>query len=367
MNTTNLQTDIFSAATNQQIHQAFCDWFEENQRPLPWRRDYNPYHIWISEIMLQQTRMETVLDYFQRWMKRYPTIEELAEASEEELLKLWEGLGYYSRVRNIHKAAKIIASDLNGKIPTNRKDLEALPGIGSYTAGAITSIAFQQQEALVDGNVQRVFSRLFDWGEDIQKSISKRFFMDKGEELLAYGEARTFNQSLMELGALVCPPQSPKCSNCPIQTFCLAKQAGTITSRPVKLKKPKITKVNMILPVLCHDERYYLEQQDEKALWANMWSFPFFEQEKSKGTEEEQVDRFLTKRYGPLKNGESRRLASFAHSVTRYRIQAQPILIPLKSLPAKGTLPGKWFTFRELELMSLPKSGVMIRRQLEEE
>jgi len=350
-----------------EIHQKLCIWFEDQQRSLPWRETYDPYQVWISEIMAQQTRMDTVIGYFHRWMEKYPTIQDLAKAEEEELLKLWEGLGYYSRARNILKTAKVLQQDFGNQLPQDRKALESLPGIGSYTAGAIASIAYQQEEPIIDGNVQRVFSRLFDWKEDVAKSVSKKFFTQKGQELLLNGKARCFNQALMELGALICQPQNPSCTDCPLEVHCHAKAKDTIALRPVKAKRPSTIKKNVILFVIQSGNKYYLEKQAKGALWANMWSFPYFDFKQQGSSLEVAAEDLLREKFQLRKN--FRFLSPFAHSVTRYRIQAYPLLVDSFEATEENwskDFSGQWFSLQELEELSLPKSGVMIRQQLQD-
>ena len=190
---------------------SLLDWFEANARKLPWRLRYTPYEIWISEIMLQQTQVKTMLPYYHRWMERFPEVQWVARAPEEDLLKYWEGMGYYSRARNIHKAAQILVKDFGAEFPRNYHVLLSLPGIGRYTAGAIMSIAFNADFAAVDGNVVRIFARLFDLAAPIRDSESQRAFWNIAERLLPRGKARSFNQALMDLGALVCTPKHPLC------------------------------------------------------------------------------------------------------------------------------------------------------------
>ncbi len=200
------------------IRRGLLDWFNANARKLPWRVRYTPYEIWISEIMLQQTQVKTMLPYYHRWMERFPEVRTVALAPEEDLLKHWEGMGYYARARNIHKAANVLLREYGAEFPRNRDLLLGLPGIGRYTAGAIMSIAFNEDFAAVDGNVMRIFSRLFDLAAPVREPQSRKNFWDIAERLLPKGKARSFNQALMDLGALVCTPRNPSCSECPVRS-----------------------------------------------------------------------------------------------------------------------------------------------------
>jgi len=198
------------------IANQLLDWYNQNARDLPWRSHPQPYNVLVSEIMLQQTRMETVLPYYQRWMTAFPTLKVLAESELQEVLKLWEGLGFYGRARNLHKAAKIVLSDFNGQIPKTREELESLPGIGRYTAAAIASISFGADEAALDGNIRRILSRLFNIEEPIRSAQAEEILWGLAESLLPDGKAGDFNQALMDLGSLVCTSRNPVCDLCPV-------------------------------------------------------------------------------------------------------------------------------------------------------
>src|SRR5262245_11917236 len=226
------------------MHEELTAWFEEHQRPLPWRAAYTPYEVWISEIMLQQTQVETVVPYFQRWMSAFPNVRALAAAEEQSVLKLWAGLGYYSRARNLMAAAKIVADDHQGALPADYEALRALPGIGQYTAGAILSIAFNQPYPVVDGNVRRVLSRLYGWEDDQPKRL-----WDAAEKLVRHAEPRLINQAIMELGATVCSFRAPRCLVCPVQSDCIAYKTGKQLLIPPVKKRPETVRVQLFAVV----------------------------------------------------------------------------------------------------------------------
>ena len=252
-------------------------WYQKEKRELPFRENPNAYHIWISEIMLQQTRMETALPYFERFIQELPSISDLAEANEDKLLKLWEGLGYYQRVRNMKKAAIEIVTKYEGKFPDKYEDVISLPGIGDYTAGAILSIAFNQRYPAVDGNVLRVISRILGSYEDISKQTTKNRFRSLLKENMP-SEAGDFNQALMELGALVCLPNGmPKCELCPLSEYCESNQNDVIQEIPVNEKKKsrKIEEITVLL--IKKDEKYLLEKKKSKGVLHNMFVFPYLE------------------------------------------------------------------------------------------
>lgn len=274
----NKEWEKWTDEETKEFQDQFIRWYEQEKRNLPWRYNRDPYRIWISEIMLQQTRVDTVIDYFYRFMEWFPTIEELATAPEEKLLKAWEGLGYYSRARNIQAAAKQIMSEFDGKMPQTPEEISSLKGIGPYTTGAIASIAFGLPEPAVDGNVMRVVSRLFCIEADIAKASSRKIFDEAMRKIIDETYPGEFNQAMMDLGSAICTPTSPKCEACPIQAFCLANKRGIQTSFPVKTKKAKPKDVYYISAALQnHSGAYYFEERDSQKLLANMWTFPMME------------------------------------------------------------------------------------------
>ena len=253
---------------------ALLPWFSQNKRELPWRQDKDPYHIWLSEIMLQQTRVEAVKGYYTRFLSQLPTIAALASADDELLLKLWEGLGYYSRVRNLKKAACVIMEEHGGLFPGEYEAVRALPGIGDYTAGAICSIAFDQKKAAVDGNVLRVYARLMDDDTPIDQPAFKREVKTQLETV--YPEAAgDFTQALMELGATVCGPnRAPDCESCPCKAFCKGYSAGHAAQLPVKSPKKERRVEQKTVFILRCEGQYALVKRQEKGLLAGMWQFP---------------------------------------------------------------------------------------------
>lgn len=262
----------------QQFQEDFLTWYDHEKRQLPWRYDHDPYRIWISEIMLQQTRVETVIDYFYRFMEKFPTIKTLADAPEDELLKVWEGLGYYSRARNLQKAAQQIMAEYNGKMPETLEEIRSLKGIGPYTAGAIGSIAFELPEPAIDGNVMRVVSRLFCISEDIAKPATRKIFDEVMRKIISQEYPGDFNQALMDLGSSICTPKNPNCKSCPIQRYCEAYQTGTQLEYPVKSKKAKPKPMYYIAGIIENEMgEYMLTKRPSTGLLANMWHFPLQE------------------------------------------------------------------------------------------
>ena len=255
-------------------------WYLQNKRDLPWRNTLLPYPIWLSEIMLQQTRVAQGLPYFLSFMEAFPTVFDLAKADEEQVLKLWQGLGYYSRARNMHKTAQIIAFDLNGNFPNNYNDLLKLKGIGEYTAAAIASFAFNEVVPVVDGNVYRVLSRYFDIETDIASSSARKEFTALAKELIPNDNPALFNQAIMEFGALQCVPKNPNCEICIFNSSCAALQKKKVSELPIKLKKTKVTnKYFNYLVFLDDSNSTIINKRSEKGIWHNLYEFPIIETE----------------------------------------------------------------------------------------
>lgn len=259
------------------FQETFLTWYHKEKRNLPWRATNDPYAIWISEIMLQQTRVETVIGYFYRFMEQFPTIQDLAAAEEQKLLKVWEGLGYYSRARNLKAAAQQIVAEFDGEMPQSIEEIRSLKGIGPYTAGAIGSIAFGLPEPAIDGNVMRVVSRLFCIEADIAKASSRRPFDEAMRTIISPDEPGEFNQALMDLGSRICTPTTPKCEECPIGQYCLAYAENRQTDFPVKSKKAKPKDVYYIAGAIEDQGSFLLVQRPETGLLASMWHFPLVE------------------------------------------------------------------------------------------
>lgn len=263
------------------------NWYSIHKRELPWRETEDPYYIWLSEIILQQTQVKQGLPYYNAFVKQYPSIFDLADASEEEILKLWQGLGYYSRARNLHTTAKHIVLDLNGEFPDNHKDLLKLKGVGDYTASAIASIAFNEVAAVVDGNVYRVLSRYFGIDTPINSTNGIKEFKTLASALIDEQQPATYNQAIMEFGARQCKPKNPDCSACPINNGCIALQKNLVDVLPVKLKKTKVTtKYFNFLVCIDKDKNILFEKRHKKGIWQNLYQFPLVESKKSLNTDE---------------------------------------------------------------------------------
>lgn len=260
--------------TLTELSAALLAWYAQHARDLPWRGCRDPYAVWVSEIMLQQTRVETVIPYYRRWMERFPTLQDLAAASEQEVLTAWEGLGYYSRARNLHRAARRIVQELGGRFPQDLIKLSRLPGIGRYTAGAIASIAFGADAPALDGNIRRVLARVYNVSEPARAPAGENRLWELAEANLPAGRAGDYNQALMDLGAIVCTPRSPVCPVCPLNFMCLAYRLGVQEQRPVRLDKPAIPHYIVTAAVIQQDDRVLIAQRPSDGLLGSLWEFP---------------------------------------------------------------------------------------------
>ena len=312
------------------IQDTLINWYAENRRDLPWRHDPTPYQVWLSEVILQQTRVNQGLDYYLHFIERWPTVTDLANASEEEVLKMWQGLGYYSRARNLHKCARQILEQYGGQFPADFEQLKKLQGIGDYTAAAIASIAFNLPHAVVDGNVYRVLSRLYDIDTPININEGQKLFTQLADELLNREQPGLHNQALMEFGALHCMPKNPNCMLCPLQTQCMAFAHQTVMQRPVKLQKVKVTTRHFNYLVIKIKGSIYLHKRSGNDIWRNLYDFPCIESEQPMSVEEviasEQFQQLIeNKPFTIVKVS-----PVFTHKLTHRTILAQFIEIKLE-------------------------------------
>jgi A/G-specific adenine glycosylase len=256
------------------FHRDLLRWYRRHHRSLPWRDTRDPYRIWVSEIMLQQTRVETVLPYYARWLRAFPTVQALARAKSDRVLKLWEGLGYYSRARNLHRAAQTVVREYEGELPRMAEGLRHLPGIGRYTAGAIASIAFGESAPLVDGNVARVFARIFAITANVKAPRTLETLWQLAEELVPDRDPGEFNQALMELGALVCTPTSPRCEACPMRRVCVARAGELVDQLPNRGRPQAAERVVVSAALVCRNGSLLMQRRPERGLLAGMWELP---------------------------------------------------------------------------------------------
>jgi len=256
------------------LRRRLLSWYRSEARDLPWRHTRDPYRVWLSEIMLQQTRVETVLPYYERFVAAFPDVAALAAADPDRVLKLWEGLGYYSRARNLQKAAKIIVSEYNGKFPETAVGIRKLPGVGRYTAGAIASIAFGERVPVLDGNVKRVLARLFAVMDSIDATSTQHDLWTAATLLVPEKDPGDFNQALMELGARICTPRRPRCSDCPVESQCQARADGLQETLPVRKPKKATPHYDIVAAAIQRDGAYLLGKRRETSMLGGLWEFP---------------------------------------------------------------------------------------------
>ncbi|HSA59378.1 MAG TPA: A/G-specific adenine glycosylase [bacterium] len=312
-------------------------WYRKNRRDLPWRRTKDPYAIWVSEIMLQQTTVEAVIPYYERFLKRFPTVKALAAGSEEDVLRLWSGLGYYSRARNLHRAAGMIV-----ELPGSVEELMKLPGIGRYTAGAIASIAFGRKAPIVDGNVIRVLSRIFAIREDPKSSAGQKVFWGMAQQILPHKHCGDFNQAVMELGATVCSPENPSCLSCPVSTDCLARKKGRPEEFPKGKKRTEYRDVLMVAAVVRKEGRILFVRRPQQGLLRGMWELPMVTGDSRDLGKDWPVDV-------------ARALPMVRHSVLNRRLKILPFLCELRGT-ASWPCEHRWTRLSEVD--SLPTSSM---------
>jgi A/G-specific adenine glycosylase len=308
-------------------------WYAAKKRDLPWRRTSDPYRIWISEIMLQQTRVAAVIPYYEQFIAQFPTVQALAKAPAERVLRQWAGLGYYGRARNLHRAAKEIVSRHQGKFQDDLEAALALPGIGSYTAAAVLSIAYGKPLAVLDGNVARVLARLGAVGGDLRAPANWRTFVSKSQELLDRDAPGDWNQAMMELGATVCTPKSPKCGECPVALDCRARKLGLADKIPAARRQRATQTVTLAAAVFLDPQGRTLlvrNANGDGALFSNMWQFPAVG---SKSDSAKDLKRYLRQNIDPKLRAKMTPLGTLRHTVTFRDIRIEPYLVPLPHLP----------------------------------
>jgi A/G-specific adenine glycosylase len=355
---------IDSLAGRRALARKLLAWFDRHARDLPWRQTSDLYAIWISEIMLQQTQVATVIPYWRRFLARFPDAAALAAADEQEVLRLWEGLGYYRRARQLHAAASQIAAVHGGQFPATFADVRALPGIGRYTAGAILSIGLDQRLPILDANTIRVLSRLSGFAGDPAAAAGQRHLWSVAEAILPRERAGAFNQALMELGSEICTPRAPACDRCPVAGLCAARQRGLVDRIPRAPAKMKYEEVTEAAVVIRHRGRVLVRRCQPGERWAGLWDFPRFallSRSAEAGLEELPTQ---TKALTGLVIDDPTHLATIRHGVTRYRITLHCYAAKLKGARAAATRTGdsRWLQPAELAELPLSTTGRKIAR-----
>lgn len=340
------------------------NWYESNKRDMPWRGSNNPYSIWVSEIMLQQTQVETVRPYYENFLKKLPTVKHLAQADEQTVLKLWEGLGYYTRARNLHQSAKKIVNEFGGSFPETYQEWLDLPGIGMYTAAAITSIAFNNSVAVVDGNVLRVVSRLTELEDDISSNKTKQNVFQSLTQIIPKKNQGEFNQALMELGALICKKQNPQCTICPINKYCQAFQNNTVKLFPKKKKSKLRPHKEIVVGVLVKNNKLLIAKRRTDQMLGGLWEFPGGKVEMGE-TKEEALVREFQEEVG-LDIDVLQPFCEVDHAFTHFTISITAYLCNYKLGKAKA-LSGskiKWITLKNIDQFPFPKANLTIIKEL---
>jgi A/G-specific adenine glycosylase len=345
----------FDSKRKQSFRRRLLAWFAKHKRDLPWRHSINPYRIWVSEVMLQQTNVKMAKPFFERFLKTFPTVDKLAEADESQVLRLWEGLGYYRRARGMHAAAKQVVADYGGQFPRDVVSLQSLPGIGRYTAGAIASMAYGERAPILETNTVRLFARLLAYPDDPTKSVGQKLLWDMAKQVLPRTNIAHFNQALMELGSLVCTPTSPKCGECPVSPLCGAFQTGLQNEIPKAAAKTKFTAVREAAVIVKKNGHVLIRQCGVNERWAGLWDFPRFEitSEGPLFVREELLNKTHAQTGIAIKPGNL--LTTIKHGVTRFRITLDCYGAQYASGRVSADKQIRWI--RPVELRELPLSA----------
>jgi len=355
----------YSNSKNPTFAQSILDWYADHKRPMPWRETKDPYKIWISEIMLQQTRVDQAWPYFERFIGEFPTVFDLAEAEQQRVMKAWEGLGYYSRARNLHAASKSIVADYDGKLPEEYEEIIKLKGIGPYTAAAITSIAFGKPNAVVDGNVIRVITRYFGIDDDIRSTKTVKLVQEYVDELISPEKPAEFNQGLMEIGSIVCKPTNPDCTNCPISFDCVATKTARTDVIPYKSPAKKKPHKHIGVGIIGREDgKVLIALRPEDVMLGGLWEFPGGKQEEDE-TIQQTVERELKEELG-IEVTAYKEFMKLKHVYSHFSITLHAFLCQLvtgKPSP-KSSQEIRWVDISELEQYPFPKANKQLTEKL---
>jgi A/G-specific adenine glycosylase len=340
--------------------QRLLKWFDQHQRQMPWRNDPRPYYVWLSEIMLQQTQVDTVIPYFNRFIAAFPDVHALAAADQQEVLKLWEGLGYYSRARNLHKAAQVVVSQHGGELPQPYNDLMAIPGLGPYTAAAVSSIAFGQPVPVVDGNVLRVFCRFWGIDSDIRQPRVRVALQSRLEPFIAKAPPSAFNQAIMELGALVCRPKSPHCSSCPLAGDCVEYRDHRTAELPLKSKRKPVPHHQIAVGIIWQDGNILIGRRRQDQMLGGLWEFPGGKQQPGESLEET-AQREIEEETG-LRVRVASPYCQVNHGYTHFKITLTAFRCEWVAGEAKpvSTDELRWVRLDELDDYPFPKANIKV-------
>lgn len=336
------------------LRKKLLEWYQAHHRDLPWRCSKNPYHIWVSEVMLQQTQVKTVLNYYRRFIKKFPDIQRLAAADLDAVLKAWEGMGYYARARNLHRAAKIVLHDHGGRIPHHWDAFHNLPGVGDYIAAAVLSIAFNQTHAVVDGNVKRALARLFKMPAPVNHPGSLRPFKEAAEKLLDTRQPGIFNQAMMELGALICKPRNPLCETCPLTRRCMAYQSRQVADFPKRQKARPIPQYDIAVGVVFKDNHVLITRRKTDGLLGGLWEFPGGEIKNGESAQAACIREI--KEEVNLEVSIERHLSTVKHAYTHFKIVMDVFCCRYKAgrVKLKGPVAFRWIRLNALKNYPFP-------------
>lgn len=354
---TQVDMKAIQSSTSRHIRSLLNTWYLNNQRVLPWRETRDPYKIWISEVMLQQTQVKTVIPYYRRFIDRFPTLESLAGSDQQEVLKLWEGLGYYGRARNLHRSARIIAADFNGTLPAQWNTIRKLPGVGDYIAAAVLSIAYGRPHAVVDGNVKRVTARLFKIDAPVNQPSSARIFKTAADGLLDSVSPGTSNQAVMELGALICKPAAPCCGNCPLPSCCKAFKSSSVDIYPRRLKTKPVPRYHIAIGVVFKKQKVLITKRRDDGLLGGLWEFPGGKI-MAPETPETACVREIREEVN-LNVGIRHFLTRISHAYTHFKITADVFICDYLSGRASlnGPADYRWIAVEDIGLYPFPKAN----------
>lgn len=339
------------------IQKLLLKWFAKHQRKLPWRDTDNPYFIWVSEVMLQQTQVSTILAYYPKFIETFPTVDDLATADLQDVLKSWEGMGYYARARNLHKAAKIVVEEMDSQIPSDYQAFRRLPGVGDYIGAAVQSIAFNQPYAAVDGNVKRVLARIFLLDAPVNDSKTRKIFQDYADKLLVHDSAGTFNEAMMELGATVCRPRKPLCTICPIVNQCNAAKTARQFEFPVRRPSKRTPTYRIAVGVIQKEGQILITRRKSEGLLGGLWEFPGGKIEKSESAKmacqreiREEVNLTVTP---------TQKLTTIKHAYSHFRIEMDVFLCDYESgrVELNSPVDYRWITINQIDDFPFPKAN----------
>jgi A/G-specific adenine glycosylase len=343
------------------IQKNLLQWFKKNKRDLPWRKTKDPYAIWVSEIMLQQTQVPTVIPYYQKFLKSFPTIRQLAKSDLSKVLKIWEGMGYYSRARNLHRAAQIVLNHFHGIIPDTLEDLLSLPGIGRSTAGSILSFAFQKDAPILDGNAKRVLSRLFAVSGNPGERKTEQLLWKISESLIPKGFSNPFNQAIMDIGSLLCTPKDPQCPRCPLHRLCKGRVSGEPERFPSKSNKKKIPHIEAISAVIHMDGKVLLNQRPPAGLLGGLWEFPNWEIGEKRRLRLK-LRNYIKKEIG-LNVNVNESIGTFHQTYSHFKLTLHVYRCAAMGKKKKG----RWVAVRNLDLLPMSRIHRKIAKMIDEE